>query len=375
MTRFTIPFVALPNGWPAFRAAVVAGAAVGFALSSAVALLRGPSFQGWLVTAAAAALAAYVYGVAVKLLTGGEWTASFQSMASVFTGAWAALRLTGLPPLPYLDLLALGLCANQAVGRLGCLLAGCCHGRPARRGVVYTDAHAAHGFAWHLVGIVLAPTQLLEAVALALLAAGLALLALGAHAAGDVLAVYFGGYALVRALLDPWRGDFVPYAFGLGRAQLATLGFTLLVARLSALGVLPARRAYEVAPLALAALAAGLAAWRRLDPARRARWLAPAHVEELAAVVAALARVPASEPVPRVLRTSEGLRLSGSTARNVAPAHVTVSRRAPPLAVAEARVLAALLGQLLRRPGPELIAGAPGIFHVVLPPPPPAAHA
>ena len=34
-------------------------------------------------------------------------------------------------PSPYLDATALGLGAFLACGRVGCTLAGCCHGRPA----------------------------------------------------------------------------------------------------------------------------------------------------------------------------------------------------------------------------------------------------
>src|SRR4029079_14152035 len=72
------------------------------------------------------------------------------------------LRLTGQPALPYLDVTILGVGLFLAVGRVGCLMAGCCYGRPWRWGVTYGHEHVAAGFAEHLAGVRLFPIQIIE---------------------------------------------------------------------------------------------------------------------------------------------------------------------------------------------------------------------
>src|SRR5262249_27963947 len=66
--------------------------------------------------------------------------------------------------LPYLDLLAFWLALAAAAWRIGCLLRGCCHGRPCRFGVKYPDARAFPGIAPYYAGIRLFPVQALEAI-------------------------------------------------------------------------------------------------------------------------------------------------------------------------------------------------------------------
>ena len=64
------------------------------------------------------------------------------------------------------DAFAPGIAAGQAVGRLGCLLAGCCYGHPtdAPWGVTFTNPLAAANVGTPL-DVSLHPTQLYESVA------------------------------------------------------------------------------------------------------------------------------------------------------------------------------------------------------------------
>jgi hypothetical protein len=366
MTRWRVPRVVLPGGWPPFRAAVVAGALLGLTLASALAPGRVPALADWALTIAAAACSAYAYGVAVKLLTGGERTASFQILTSVVTGTCIVLHLAGVAPLPYLDLLAIALCVSHGVGRIGCTLAGCCHGRPARRGLYYDEAHAAAGFPRHLVGVTLLPTQVTEALLLLGLTLLLVWATLAPHAPGDVFAAFVCGYAGVRLVIDGERGDSAqPYALGLTRAPLALGAGVLLVARLSAVGVLPQRALWQLAPWAWVGVAALLLLLRRWRP--ELALLAPTHLAELRAAFDLLAGDSTPGAVPRVVSTSRGLRLSGQlhAQRNARHAHVTFSKSPSGLRPTEARALAEVTSQLLRWPGQELVVGAAGIFHVV----------
>ena len=51
--------------------------------------------------------------------------------------ATVLLSLLDAPVLSYLDVTVLSLGLFLAWGRLGCLMAGCCHGRPQNWGVRY----------------------------------------------------------------------------------------------------------------------------------------------------------------------------------------------------------------------------------------------
>ena len=66
-----------------------------------------------------------------------------------------------------LDVTALGLGVFLTCGRCGCLMVGCCHGKPFRWGVRYGEAHAREGFPAVYVGARLFPVQALEAVIVA----------------------------------------------------------------------------------------------------------------------------------------------------------------------------------------------------------------
>lgn len=117
-------------------------------------------------------------------------------------GAAAALaycRAYGISLPRAADAGAPGLALGHAIGRVGCLLGGCCYGRAV-----------PHGFplAIELAGAWRHPVQLYEAAALGLLA----IVTWRAPAAvtrrpGAIFLVYLGGYALTRLVVEHWRGD------------------------------------------------------------------------------------------------------------------------------------------------------------------------
>jgi hypothetical protein len=154
-----------------------------------------------------------------------------------------------------LDVAVLGIGVFLVFGRLGCFAVACCHGRPARRGVVYGPAHVAAGLWERWSGRPLFPIQLVEsAVSLALVITGLVV----AETPGRAALVYGEGYAVVRFVLELWRGDPVrPYAYGLSEAQWWSLA-------VATSGVLAAPSRWTLAPLvALVALAAHLVRRRK----------------------------------------------------------------------------------------------------------------
>jgi phosphatidylglycerol:prolipoprotein diacylglycerol transferase len=138
------------------------------------------------------------------------------------------------------DALAPGLALGQAVGRLGCLLQGCCHGRTAPAwfpmALRFPDGAQAPAH------VPLYPTQPAEAAALALLAVWLlAHLKKRPRRPGRTLALYLALSGLTRLVMEFFRGD--------DRGRLLGLPPTTLAAA--------------------AALAVGLWAWWRLGRPRQ----------------------------------------------------------------------------------------------------------
>ena len=165
----------------------------------------------------------------VNLLMTGVSVQGFVIVAVVTVLTGTLLR--GLPLGAVLDVTAPGMLAGMAVGRLGCLLGGCCVGRPttSRWGVWSSN---------RLVGQRRIPVQAMEST----LAGCLALLTLsailiwGTSLDGVVFLAGIGAYTAGRQFLFPLRE--IPRATPYGR--IATLAISCAIA-LTALLVAIAR--------------------------------------------------------------------------------------------------------------------------------------
>ena len=84
-------------------------------------------------------------------------------IAAIVVCIWQ-LKKHRLPLWPSGDLFAPGIALGYMVGRLGCLMAGCCYGKPttAAWGIIFSNPAAAANVGTPL-GIPLHPTQLYEA--------------------------------------------------------------------------------------------------------------------------------------------------------------------------------------------------------------------
>ena len=143
------------------------------------------------------------------------------------------------PPLPYLDALVVGWMVAQAAGRIGCLMAGCCYGRPHRWGVCYGSKHLEAGHIHYLAGVRLFPVQLLETLSLICLA-GVAVLQISTGVKpGDIVAWYFIGYACVRFHLEFLRADTGrPYLRGFSEPQWIAVLISVLTVGMQLSGIL-----------------------------------------------------------------------------------------------------------------------------------------
>jgi hypothetical protein len=196
---------------------------------------------------------AFVIVVAVATaIVGSEWIVFYQTAITATVMVAALGALTGGNIERLLDVAVLGMGVFLVFGRIGCFAVACCHGRPARRGVVYSAEHVAAGFWSRWSERPLVPIQLVESgVSFVLVAVGLVL----AGEPGRAALVYGVGYAVARFVLELWRGDVLrPYAYGLSEAQwwsLALAAACAIVApsigTLTALGAVACGAAYLVA--------------------------------------------------------------------------------------------------------------------------------
>ena len=100
-----------------------------------------------------------------------------------------------------------GLVLAHLFGRLGCLSAGCCYGKPTDKpwGIrLYSDLVDEH-----LRGIPLHPTQLYEAGALGILFLGLLWIFHHRKFDGQVALTYFLAYPIIRSIVEIFRGDLI----------------------------------------------------------------------------------------------------------------------------------------------------------------------
>ena len=114
--------------------------------------------------------------------------------------------------LPVADYCVAALSIGHILGRLGCLMEGCCHGRPTSLpwGIIFTDA--ACSVSDNLKGLPLHPTQLYEAfgegiAAVALIGWILPATRAGKYRYGTAFFGYSLAYSILRFAVECFRGD------------------------------------------------------------------------------------------------------------------------------------------------------------------------
>jgi phosphatidylglycerol:prolipoprotein diacylglycerol transferase len=142
---------------------------------------------------------------------------SFVTSAGDFYGGFIGGVLASViffrqhPELPFwrlADLCAPAIALGQAIGRVGCLMAGDDYGRPTSVpwAVTFTDPDAAT-IGGAPLGVPLHPVQLYESVVCLVLFAVLVRLARRRHVEGDMIIAYTWLYAAARFVLEFFRGD------------------------------------------------------------------------------------------------------------------------------------------------------------------------
>jgi phosphatidylglycerol:prolipoprotein diacylglycerol transferase len=135
------------------------------------------------------------------------------------------IRRHGLPLWTTCDVFAPGIALGHAIGRTGCLMAGCCFGRPTdvAWAITFTDPAAAANVGTPL-GVPLHPTQIYEAGAeLAILAFLLLTERRGRPFPGRTFWAYMLLYAISRFVIEFYRGDERGMALGVSTSQFISL--------------------------------------------------------------------------------------------------------------------------------------------------------
>ncbi len=127
-------------------------------------------------------------------------------MVAMPFGIWY-MKKHRLPIWKSLDTMMPGLVLGHSFGRIGCLAAGCCYGKPT--GTSWGIKFHSDLVEKSMQGINLHPTQLYEASALFTLFLGLLWVYRHRKFDGQVALTYFMAYPIIRSIIETFRGDLI----------------------------------------------------------------------------------------------------------------------------------------------------------------------
>ncbi len=134
------------------------------------------------------------------------------------------IRVKKLPLWKLADILAPSIALGHAIGRVGCLMNGCCYGRACE---LPWAIHFPKGHETFPQGV--QPTQIYESLLNFALYVALAWLYRRKKFDGQIFATYLICYALLRAFVETFRGDYPVYYLGgmATPAQLVSVGILI----------------------------------------------------------------------------------------------------------------------------------------------------
>ncbi len=318
--------------------------------------------------------------MATKIITGEEQLIYYHHEIAIMIMAAIFLKIINQPLLPYLDVTILGIGIFLACGRVGCLMVGCCHGRPHKLGVCYGKEHADAGFTHYYVGIRLFPIQIVESIwVLFLVIVGTVLVVNGAPP-GEAMAWYVIAYDIARFLLEFVRGDPErPYYAGFSEAQWISIFLIIIVIIAELKGALTFHWWHVFSTAGLVLLMIAVALKRRFQKTPKHLLLNPRHVGEIAEALDRLLTVDSerssihdknSTPADVKMEcTSQNVQISASIINSQTDQiyHYALSRKKDRLTDESAEILTELLLRL-KQPfrSYQLIKGNKGVFHLLI---------
>lgn len=358
----------LHKPWPAFQVYGCIGLALAILLAMVLVIYQGLSPWIMLIIVLVALFTFFAQVIITKILIGEEDIVYYRHEIAVIAIAALFLWIVRQPILPYLDATLLGVGMFAACGRIGCLMVGCCHGRPHKWGVCYGEKHAAAGFPSCYVGVRLFPSQILESFAmLSIVLVGSALI-ISRHPAGTSLTWYVVSYDAWRFYNEFMRGDAERLYFrGFSEAQWCSLLLMCAVVLAELSGVLAFYPWHIVATACLVCTMIAVALDRRLRRTISHQLLHPYHVKEVADVLERVSTVSAKNIA--VDRTSLGIQLSVGKMESETGyvCHYALSQQQGDMTEEIAGCIAKLILQL-KHPinSSKPVQGQQGIFHLLI---------
>lgn len=365
--------------WPAFQVCGYAGLALAILLTMSLVTFVGLSIPVMAAIAATAVATFLGLVMVTKIITGKEQIIYYHHEIAVMFVAAGLLKLLRQPVLPYLDLTILGIGTFLVCGRMGCLMVGCCHGRPSKWGICYRKEHADAGFTHYYVGIRLFPIQGLESLwVLVIVIVGVFSL-LGKQPPGETLTWYMITYGVGRFCFEFVRGDPErPYYWGYSESQWISVILMGVVVWGELVGVLIFHPWHVTATIAIVSIMIIVALARKFQGTLKYQIFLPRHVKEVAEAVQRVSHASAgvgenTQNIP-VVCTSLGIRISTQEMENDGNSirHFAISSQMEKMAERSAMKLADLILKLKYSTGSgELIKGNRGVFHLLIHPPSP----
>ena len=252
-----------------------------------------------------------------KIITGAETLVYYRHEIGIMVLCSIVLWSIGQPAKAFLDISLLGVGVFLGFGRMGCYNVGCCHGRPSKIGVKYSDEHAQAGFPFYFVGVKIFPIPLVESFFVFLTVIVGTWFVLHNYPTGTALIWYTVFYGGVRFVIEFFRGDPErPYWYGFSEAQWTTLGLFIFTAILSWIGWLPFYTVHFVAVALLSVSMLGLYFYRQQQTLPIFQLTQPSHVREIAIGLQGIEQIKHEQTlfqnnqVIPVAHTSLGLKIS-----------------------------------------------------------------
>lgn len=161
----------------------------------------------------------------------------------VFHGGLIASILVGLLYLKkhhlrtwkYADILAPALALGQSIGRIGCLMAGCCYGKETscQWAIRFTDPNSLA-----TLNVPLHPTQIYESIGTLLIFATLLGIRKKKSFEGQIFWIYIALYSVLRFTIDFFRGDEIRTFFYHTLSLTQVLGVVLFLSAIYMLWLL-----------------------------------------------------------------------------------------------------------------------------------------
>jgi len=128
-------------------------------------------------------------------------------LLALLASAWY-MHKAKLPSWRVADITAPGIALGQSIGRLGCLSAGCCYGKPTSMpwGITFTNTYSYDNVGVPL-NVALHPTQIYESLGTFLLFVFLMWRLGRKHFTGQIILEYLMLYAGLRFLIEFFRDD------------------------------------------------------------------------------------------------------------------------------------------------------------------------